>query len=102
MRIQEALNKIIEETGVVVSRPKVYHYDRKGMLGYVKRLGNRYREFNNTDYNKLKLAMMLSELGVSLDDIGRVLTDTKEGWELCEKVLRVKEKALKSAMDMLS
>ena len=73
MKVQEAIEQLHAETGLHISRPKIYHYDREGVFGSMNRLDNGYRDIDPTEYFKLKVAILLSELGCDIPQIKAVL-----------------------------
>ena len=75
MTIQELINKLTKELDLPISRPKLYHYDRKGVFGQIGRGEWGDRQFTNDDYYKVKISLLLSELKFSTKQIQAYLKD---------------------------
>ena len=89
MTIQELINGLSKELSIPISRPKIYHYDRKGVFGKIRRAKNEVRNFSDTDYVKVKLALLLSELKFGTKEIKQILT---EDFSLDELAYQLKSK----------
>ena len=97
MKIQEAIEKLHEETGLHISRPKLYHYDREGVFGSMNRLENGYRDIDPSEYFKMKLSILLSELGCDIKQIKSVLSGELEAMA----VLKVKADIIRLIADLV-
>jgi DNA-binding transcriptional MerR regulator len=91
VKIQEAIEKLHEETGLHISRPKIYHYDREGVFGSMNRLENGYRDIDNVEYFKMKVAILLCELGCDIRQIKAVLNKELD----CREVLVSKSNVIR-------
>lgn len=86
MTINQVIKRIGEETGLVIHRHTVYHYDKRGLLFNVVRKGNGYRKFNKSAYEHVKVVAILSDLGIEFNYILKVLEGAVPMQELVELV----------------
>lgn len=73
MQILDLIKQLYNETGIMINRSRLYHYDNMGLLGNIERDDSNYREFDRENYKKIKTIVILSDLGVGLDDIDNML-----------------------------
>src|SRR5262245_17775269 len=73
-----------------VSIKTLHHYDRLGLLT-PRRTAGGYREYSNTDFERLELIASLKFLGLRLKEVARVL---QGGPETLEEALRCQRDAL--------
>lgn len=78
MQINCVFRKLQEETGLYFSRSKLYHYDRKGLLGDIGRDEQGYRSFTDLDYERIKTVIILADIGVDADTIKATLDGKKD------------------------
>ena len=95
MQIHEVIKEIKRDTGILLSRSRLYHYDRVGLLDGISRLENGYRVFDEINYEKLRFIVILSDVGIGLNEIkevfeGAVGADSL-GKRLHSKLLNIKE-----------
>jgi len=69
MTVQDVMDRLTIELNCSISRPKFYHYERKGMFGKIDRDNRGYRIINEKTYQKIKDAYFLSFLKISMKDI---------------------------------
>jgi hypothetical protein len=69
VKIQEAIEKLQEDSGLPVSRPMFYHHDRKKVFGNIERLDNGYRDIDPTAYKKMGIAVGLADVGCDIREI---------------------------------
>ena len=91
MKVQEAIEQLHAETDLHISRPKIYHYDREGVFGSMNRLENGYRDIEPEEYFKIKVAVLLSELGCDIGQIKEVLNRELD----CMEVLKSKSRIIR-------
>ena len=75
MSMQDVINRLTTELTIPISRPKIYHYDRKGVFGTITRGEWGDRRFTEEDYGKVKVGLLLSELKLKTKDIAQVLNE---------------------------
>ena len=101
MTIQEWINKLSKEHAIPISRPKIFHYEAKGVFGEISREANNERNFSNKDYVKVKLALLLAELKFDTQEIKKVLSADFEVEELVQK-LKIKRSIIAYLLSELS
>lgn len=88
--------KAVEEL-LGLSRANIRFYEDKGLLS-PDRSENRYREYDDTDIERLKKIIILRKMGVSIDAIGELF----EGKAELSAVLQKQSNELKAEIDRLS
>ena len=74
MKLNDVVVKIRAETGIALSKSRLLHYDRQGLLGELERDSNGYRILTNKDYDYIKLLVMLGDLGVPIEEAVLAIT----------------------------
>jgi DNA-binding transcriptional MerR regulator len=91
MRIKD----LAKQTGV--STNTIRYYESVGLLAAPRRAANNYREYEATDVERLRFIASARSLGLSLSDIGEILTARDQGKAPCERVLAALDQ---SVMDL--
>lgn len=72
-----------------VTAKTIRYYEEIGVLPPPKRLPNGYRIYDETDVDRLRLVAGARRLGLSLDDIGEILSMRDRGEAPCRTVLEL-------------
>jgi DNA-binding transcriptional MerR regulator len=76
-----------------VSVDTLRHYERKGLLS-PRRRANRYREYREDAFDRVRLIQRALSVGFSLDDLARILKERDSGGAPCRKVRQLAEAKL--------
>ena len=72
MRGHKLAELLAQELGIYVEPSRLNQYERRGVLSAPRRVG-KYKNYTATDYDKVKKTVILSTLGVHLDDVRRYI-----------------------------
>jgi MerR family transcriptional regulator, thiopeptide resistance regulator len=88
-----------------VSVRTLHHYDEIGLLAPTARTGSGYRLYTDADLARLQLVLFYRELGLKLDEIGRIVHDPtfdrNEALRAHRSALRRRMQRLSSMVDLL-
>ncbi len=65
-------NQLSDELGIRIVPTRLTKYEAKGVIRTPRKLG-KYKDYTANDYDRIKKTVLLSELGIHLDDIRRYL-----------------------------
>jgi DNA-binding transcriptional MerR regulator len=86
-------NQLSVELGIRIDPTRLTKYESKGVIRTPRKLG-KYKDYTPNDYDRIKKTVLLSELGIHLDDIRRYLMglQTPELEEVFKDKIRKMEK----------
>ena len=93
------INEVMKQTGL--SRKAIYIYEDRGFLSPLKN-GIGYREYSEGDVERLLFIAKLRELGLTLEEITRLLQNPEETDILMQKHFERTQQELTEAMQRLS
>jgi DNA-binding transcriptional MerR regulator len=93
------INEVMKRTGL--SRKAIYIYEDRGFLSPLKN-GIGYRDYSETDVERLLLIAKLRELGLPLEEISQLLRFPEETDILLQKHFERTQRELSEAMQRLS
>ena len=100
MMIKEIATRLQHDLGKIVNESHIRFYDKADIIK-AKREENNYRKFTEKDYVALRLAMILSDLGFSLEEIDGIVNKRKKGILRClEADLKQKKKFISMLLEM--
>jgi len=65
-------NQLSNELGIMIDLTRISKYEARGIVRTPRKLG-RYKDYSLNDYDRMKKTILLSELGIPLDDVRRYL-----------------------------
>jgi len=71
---------------VGVSAKAIRLWEAKGLIPPAKRTSSRYRKFSEADLSSMRFICQAKHLGLTLDDIKRILETRQAGAEPCDEV----------------
>jgi MerR family transcriptional regulator, mercuric resistance operon regulatory protein len=81
------IGTVAEVTGV--STQAIRFYERRGLLGPADRLGNGYRNYDDDTVDRLGFIQSAQASGLTLDEIGSILTMRDAAQSPCDHVVRL-------------
>lgn len=99
MQIQEVINKLIVDTGILVNRNSIYNYEDKGLV-MPKRSENGYRSYSKENYDDIRALVGMCNIGINLDEIKDVKSGKRTSFPLKTK-LRNKLNNIKYCLSVL-
>jgi DNA-binding transcriptional MerR regulator len=79
-----------------VSADTLRHYEKKGLLAAPHRGANGYREYPPSAFSRVRLIQRALDMGFSLDDLARVLSQRDAGEAPCRQVRAIAAERLKA------
>jgi MerR family transcriptional regulator, thiopeptide resistance regulator len=90
------IGELARESGLTVRA--LHHYDQLGLLSATTRTEGGHRCYTRADVRRLHRIVALRSLGISLDDIGRLLDGTDNLAELLRRQLEVVDERIRDAV----
>ena len=87
------IKELATQTGV--STKTIRYYEMVGLLPPPKRTANNYRVYGAADVERLRFIASARSLGLSLADVGEILSARDEGIAPCERVLVALDQSLR-------
>ena len=87
------IKELATQTGV--STKTIRYYEMVGLLPPPKRTANNYRVYGAADVERLRFIASARSLGLSLADVGEILSARDQGIAPCERVLVALDRSLK-------
>lgn len=67
------INELERLTGI--TKQNIRFYEKKGLIHPIRNSANNYREYSDNDLTRLKIIKLLRKLDLSLEDIGKILSE---------------------------
>lgn len=93
MRVTQLANELN------ISADTIRYYTRLGLVSPLRNSNNNYKEYREQDLKRIQFIVSAKNLGFSLNDIKKIISEAEKGKAACPLVRRIMEKRLQETED---